>query len=230
MTVETSLVDDALFRRRVLCVAAHPDDEVLGVGATLARHAQADGEVVVLILSDGEDAKVEAPASDHRRESALAAAKVIGTGDVVFCDFPDQRLDTVPFIELIKPIENLLLEFRPEIVYTHHGGDTNTDHLVTFKAAYAAGRPMTRFGASIERLLTFETPSSTDQAPPIGSHVFAPNCFVDVESTWDTKLRALACYDSEMVGGLHPRSFEYIDALARIAAATLGCGWPKRSW
>lgn len=204
-------------RKRVLCVVAHPDDEVLGVGATLARHAQAGGRVVVLILSEGEREKMEGtPRCETRRESALSAAAVLGTEQVLFEDFPDQRLDSVPFVELIRPIEQAISRFRPQIVYTHHGGDANTDHQITFRATYAACRPMSQVGSSVERLLTFETPSSTDQAPQVGDYVFAPNTFVDVESTWERKVEALRCYPSEMIGGIHPRSFDYIEALARM--------------
>lgn len=209
-------------RKRVLCVVAHPDDEVLGPGGTLCRHVEAGGEVAVLILSEGEEAKVEAPRSDHRLQSARDAAVIMGTHEMRVLGFPDQRLDTVPFIELIKPIEATILRFRPQVVYTHHGGDANTDHQVTFKAAYAACRPMSDFGTSVERLLTFETPSSTEQAPQLGPYIFGPTCFVDVERTWERKIRALQCYESEMIGGIHPRSFEYVEALARMRAGHAG--------
>jgi LmbE family N-acetylglucosaminyl deacetylase len=214
--------DDEGFRRRVLCVAAHPDDEVLGVGATLARHAQAGGTVAIMIMSEGEDAKVSAMRSPDRLSSARAASDAIGASELIIKDFPDERLDTVPFIDLIKPIEDVLADFRPQVVYTHHSGDANTDHNMTFKATYAACRPMTRFGASVERFLAFETPSSTDQAPPIVPYIFTPNCFVDVESSWRAKVAALECYPSEMVGGIHPRSMEYIEALARMRGGFAG--------
>jgi LmbE family N-acetylglucosaminyl deacetylase len=210
------------FKRRVLCIGAHPDDEVLGVGGTLARHADAGGEVYVLIFSEGEEAKVEAARSVTRVESALAAAAVLGVRDVSFFDFPDQKLDVVPFIDVIKPIEAALQRLRPEVVYTHHGGDANTDHQLIFKATYAACRPMTRIAAPVERLLTFETPSSTDQAPQIGEYIFGPNAFVDVEPVWEKKLRALACYGSELVDGVHPRSYDYVDALARMRGGYAG--------
>jgi LmbE family N-acetylglucosaminyl deacetylase len=216
------VANDEGFRKRVLCVAAHPDDEVLGVGATLARHANAGGTVVVMIMSEGEEAKVESTRSPHRLSSARAASDVLGASELIINDFPDERLDTVPFIDLIKPIEKVLADLRPEVLYTHHAGDANTDHTMTFKATYAASRPMTRFGASVERFLAFETPSSTEQAPPISPYVFTPNCFVDVESTWLAKLAALECYPSEMVGGIHPRSFEYIEALARMRGGFAG--------
>jgi N-acetylglucosamine malate deacetylase 1 len=210
-------------RQRVLCIVAHPDDETLGVGATLALHAEAGSEVTVVIMSEGEDEKLEStPRCATRRECALQAADAMGVSRVEFHDFPDQRLDAVPFIELIKTIESALDRHRPTVVYAHHGGDANTDHQVVFKAVYAACRPMTPLGSVVQRFLTFETPSSTDQAPQVADYVFNPTTFVDVEPVWDKKLKALACYPSEMIGGKHPRSFDYIEALARVRGGHSG--------
>ena len=141
---------------------------------------------------------------------------------MLFHDFPDQRLETVPFIELIKVVEAAIDTYRPTVVYAHHGGDANTDHQVVFKAVYAACRPMTPLGSLVQRLLTFETPSSTDQAPQVADYVFNPTTFVDVEPVWDRKLKALACYPTEMIGGRHPRSFSYIEALARVRGGHSG--------
>ncbi len=210
-------------RQRVLCVVAHPDDETLGVGGTLALHAEAGSEVTVLIMSEGEVEKLaDTPRCDTRRDCALRAAEAMGVSEVEFHDFPDQRLETVPFIQLIKTVEAALDRHRPTVVYTHHGGDANTDHQVVFKAVYAACRPMTPLGSLVQRFLTFETPSSTDQAPQVGDYVFNPTTFVDVEPVWDKKLKALACYPTEMIGGRHPRSYDYIEALARVRAGHSG--------
>jgi len=209
---------------RVLCVAAHPDDEVLGIGGTLTRHAGAGGEVVTLILSEGESAKLEdkAPCAD-RRACARAAAQVMGSRDVLFGALDDQRFDAVPFIDVVKVIERVVRELQPEIVYTHHGGDANTDHLIAFKATYAACRPMSRFTRSVRRLLCYETPSSTDQAPGLTHFAFVPNVYVEVGCVWPTKLDALRCYASELVAWPHPRSIEYIDALAVKRGGESGC-------
>ncbi len=210
-------------RQKVLCVVAHPDDETLGVGGTLALHAGAGSEVTVVIMSEGDGEKLEGtPRCENRRECALEAAKVMGISEVVFHDFPNQRLDTLPFIELIKVVEAALEKYRPTVVYAHHRGDANTDHQMVFKAVYAACRPMTRLGSMVQRFLTFETPSSTDQAPQVADYVFNPTTFVDVEQVWDKKLKALECYPTEMIGGKHPRSFEYIEALARVRGGHSG--------
>ncbi|TWF79024.1 methionyl-tRNA formyltransferase [Pseudonocardia hierapolitana] len=209
--------------QQVLCVVAHPDDETLGVGGTLALHAEAGSEVTVVIMSEGEEEKLaHTPRCETRRECALAAAEELGIATVEFHDFPDQRLDSVPFIELIKTVEAAIGTHRPTVIYTHHGGDANTDHQVVFKAVYAASRPMTPLGSTVSRFLTFETPSSTDQAPQVGDYVFNPTTYIDVESVWDRKVKALECYPTEMIGGRHPRSFEYIEALARVRGGHSG--------
>jgi N-acetylglucosamine malate deacetylase 1 len=130
--------------QKVLCIVAHPDDETLGVGGTLALHAAAGSEVTVLILSEAETEKLAStPHCPNRRECALRAAKALGLSEVLFEDFPGQRLDALPFIQVIKAVEHTIERFRPTVIYTHHRGDANTDHQVVFKATYAACRPMT---------------------------------------------------------------------------------------
>jgi N-acetylglucosamine malate deacetylase 1 len=204
-----------LLRRRVLCIAAHPDDEVLGAGGALTRHAQAGGEVVVLILSEGEAAKsAGTPKNAARRANAAAAARLMGVTQVIHADLDDQRFDTHAFIELIQPIEEALRGFRPQVVYTHHGGDANTDHQLVFKATYAACRPMSEQASTIEQLLSYEVPSSTEQAPALAAYSFLPNAYVEVEDVWQVKDAALECYASELMPWPHPRSREYINALA----------------
>lgn len=207
--------DGARKGQRVLCIAAHPDDEVLGVGGTLARHAAEGAEVVVLIMSEGEAAKApHTPRNAARRDNAAAAARALGVQRLVMGELADQAFDAHPFIELIHPIEALLREFRPHVVYTHHGGDANTDHQLVFKATYAACRPLSTLSASVEQLLCYEVPSSTEQAPALPHYAFLPNVYVDVSTVWPTKLAALRCYATELGTWPHPRSIEYIDALA----------------
>jgi methionyl-tRNA formyltransferase len=208
--------------QKVLCIACHPDDEVLGVGGTLALHANRGDDVLALILSEGENEKFQdTPRCATRRECAFKAAEILGIR-VICKNLPDQRLDSVPFIELIKVVESAIEQFQPNVIYTHHRGDANTDHQLAFKAVYASCRPMSALSASVERFLTFETPSSTEQAPQIGDYVFNPNLFVDIESVWEKKINALKCYPMEMIGGKHPRSFEYIEALARVRGGYSG--------
>jgi methionyl-tRNA formyltransferase/LmbE family N-acetylglucosaminyl deacetylase len=210
-------------RQRVLCVVAHPDDEVLGIGGTLALHAEAGSEVVVVILSEGEAEKSrETPKNSTRRQCALKAAEILGYEKVIFHDFPDQRLEQAPFLDIIKAVESAVKNLRPTVIYTHHIGDANTDHHVAHRAALAACRPMSELGACVNRFLAFETPSSTDQAPQIAGASFAPTSYVDIGPVWEKKLKALEAYPTEIIGGRHPRSYEYIEALARMRGGHAG--------
>lgn len=211
------------FQKTVLCISAHPDDEVLGVGGTLSRHAQAGGKVISLILSDGEAAKMDTPKSEERLEQAHRAAEILGIDEVRTEKVPDQGFDSVPFVDILKLIEKAIKKYRPQIVYSHHPGDANTDHQITFKAVYAATRPMSILGGSVERLLTFETPSSTDQAPTTVDYAFTPNVFISIDVVWELKKKALNCYTADMIGGVHPRSVEYVKALARMRGGYAGC-------
>jgi len=187
----------------------------LGAGGTLARHAQAGAQVAVLILSEGEAAK---SAGSHpnsaRRANAAAAAAAMGVSQVVYGNLDDQHFDAHPFIDLVHPIEEALRHFRPQIVYTHHGGDANTDHQLVFKASYAACRPLSAQAATIEQLLCYEVPSSTEQAPALPAYAFLPNVYVDVNAIWAVKEAALQCYAAELMPWPHPRSPQYISALA----------------
>ena len=108
------------------------------------------------------------------------------------------------------------------MVYAHHGGDANTDHQVVFKAVYAACRPMTPLGSLVAAVPDLRDPVVDGPGAAGGDYVFNPTTFIDVEPVWDTKLKALACYPTEMIGGRHPRSFDYIEALARVRGGHSG--------
>jgi LmbE family N-acetylglucosaminyl deacetylase len=137
--------------------------------------------------------------------------------------FPDQQLDHVPAIEIIQRLEKDVTELKPDIVYTHHPGDMNSDHRVVSHALLAAIRPMTARGR-IHEVLAFETPSSTDQAPNMPPYSFEPNCFVAVHEVWKHKIEALAIYSNEIMDFPHPRSLKMIEALAMKRGAE--CGFP----
>lgn len=210
---------------RVLTVAAHPDDETLGVGGTMARLTAMGHEVWVCILTEGATARhgyVE-----QQKECAVRAADTLGVANVVFCDFPDQRLDALPLLEVITPIEKCIGELRPEVVFTHFNQDANQDHRTVFQATLVAARPVE--GISVRRLLCYETASSTEWAPPFPGSVFSPSVFVDITSTLPRKLEALRSYEqthSSETGELrpypHPRSYEAIEANARRHGAAAG--------
>lgn len=208
--------------RNVLCVAAHPDDEALGVGGTLIRHAQSGDTVAIVILSDGEGAKTSDSVKDpERTNNAAVWAEKAGCILLGVCDFPDQRLDTVPMIEIIARLENELGGFVPDIIYTHHPGDLNHDHRIACEAVLVAFRPMHAQGAVVD-IYAFETPSSTDQAPHSAPFSFQPNHYVVLDGLLDEKMDTLEVYGNELGERPHPRSRESISALATKRGAECG--------
>jgi LmbE family N-acetylglucosaminyl deacetylase len=212
--------------RIVAAVAAHPDDEVLGCGGTLARMATEGDQVHILLLADGESAR-QASSSEgvpekigRRRQSAQAAADVLGASSVEVHALPDNRLDGIDRLEIIKLVENFLSKHNPEIVFTHFSGDLNIDHRRVHEAVVTASRPLP--SGSVRELLFFEVPSATEWGSVGSAEAFRPNWFVDISGTMETKLRALACYQDEMREFPHPRSVQAIEALARWRGASSG--------
>ncbi len=211
-------------KARVLVVAAHPDDEVIGCGGTTARHAATDDSVHILILADGVTARAGEESSaaqvEARAEAARAAARVLGAEPPRFAGFPDNRLDSVPLLDVVKTVEAVVGEVRPSIVYTHHGGDLNVDHRIVHQAVVTACRPLPE--TPVRSLYAFETVSSTEWAPETLGQSFRPTRFVDIATHLDRKLQALESYTSEMRSFPHPRSRENVVALARHRGACAG--------
>lgn len=211
-------------KRRVAVVAAHPDDELLGCGGTLGRHVAAGDEVWAIILADGvssRGAPVEEEAISEREAAARSAANILGIQHLSLHRLPDNRLDTMPLLDLVRLIEERISEIAPDTVYTHHAGDLNIDHRLVHQAVVTACRPQPGFAAA--RLLFFETASSTEWQTPSSAVPFLPNWFVDITDTLDVKLRALRAYEREMVPWPHPRSYQAVEHLARWRGATIGC-------
>jgi LmbE family N-acetylglucosaminyl deacetylase len=197
---------------RVLVLAAHPDDELLGVGGTIARHADDGDEVVCVVASEGASTRYGEGAANELQEAGRAAARILGAADVRFLGLPDQRLDAGPVLDVIQAIEKVVDDVAPDVVYTHHWGDVNRDHRVISEAVMVACRPIgDRFPRSV---YLFETPSSTEWSWPDLQAAFVPNHFVDVTGTLDRKLSAMACYKSEVRPAPHPRSLEALRSRA----------------
>jgi N-acetylglucosamine malate deacetylase 1 len=206
---------------KVLIVAAHPDDEVLGCGGTIARHADAGDAVDILFVSDGVGARAGSTADlDRRCKSARAAAEILGARPPYFLNLPDNRLDSVPLLDIIKAIEKFVFELSPTRVYTHHSGDLNIDHRLVHEAVVTACRPISE--SHVRYLFAFEVLSSTEWGTHAGEAQFWPDHFVDVHNQMDRKLAALAAYAEEMHPFPHPRSIEAVRALATMRGATAG--------
>jgi LmbE family N-acetylglucosaminyl deacetylase len=205
-------------------VAAHPDDEALGCGGTIAKHAVGGDEVVVVFLADGVTSRQ--PSTDHsagisrRQKAARSAASILGIRDVRFGDLPDNQLDKVPMLTIARAVEVVVGEVHPTTVYTHFAHDLNVDHRLVHEAVLTAVRPQP--GSGIATVLTFETPSSTEWRAPNPAFAFLPNWFVDITDTLDVKLLALDAYEEEMRPWPHARSREAVEHLARWRGATIG--------
>jgi LmbE family N-acetylglucosaminyl deacetylase len=207
---------------RLLTVAAHPDDETLGAGGTMAWHTARGDTVWTCILADG--ASSRHGRVEQQAACARAAAEVLGLDRLVLVGLPDQRLDTLSLLDVIAPIEQCIDELRPDVVLTHFPGDVNEDHRLVARATIVATRPVP--GTSVRRVCCFEIPSSTDWAPPIPGSVFAPNLYVDISETLDTKLTAMKAYAETYVSEVrpfpHPRSVEALRAYAQSHGAASG--------
>jgi LmbE family N-acetylglucosaminyl deacetylase len=188
----------------IVIVAAHPDDEVLGAGATLAAHARAGRPVHAVVVSEGASSRYDGDMAEALRECGKRAADRLGLASITFEDLPDQRLDSLPLITITQRVETIIERLQPEIVYTHFPGDVNTDHQIVARATWIACRPYSV--PALRRFAVFETPSSTEWAWPYGDSALAPNHFVDVSETLDAKLAAIECYESELRDYPHPRS------------------------
>ena len=210
-------------RRTVLVCAAHPDDEVLGCGGTMARHVEDGDAVHVIFVADGIGSR-HSPNAEHelveRRQAAENAARIIGTERPHHLDYPDQRLDTIPLLDITRSIEALLATIRPDLIYTHHGDDLNADHRLVSEAIMTAVRPMP--GQPVAAVYGFETLTSTEWVFHSRATAFRPNRFIGIETTLKRKLDALRAYHAEMRAFPHPRSYETVELLAKLRGSTVG--------
>ena len=217
----------AIAMNYVLVIAAHPDDEVLGCGGSIARHADAGDHVQVLIVAEGATSRqqqrdrgqVEAELSELAY-AAQKAGEILGAKGVELLDLPDNRLDSIDSLDLVKLIEARIERYQPQIVYTHHAGDVNIDHRRLHEAVVTACRPTP--GHSVKRLLSFEVASSTEWQPPGSAPAFQPNWFVDISEQWARKRLALDSYATEMCPWPHARSIQALEHLARWRGAQVG--------
>jgi LmbE family N-acetylglucosaminyl deacetylase len=212
--------------RNILVVAAHPDDETLGLGGTIACHASLGDHVSVLFLTDGvrsrnktTDTALE-KAAERRRVAATSALLELGATVHAFGSFPDNALDTVPLLEIVRFVENAKDVLRPKLIYTHHGGDLNIDHRLAAQAVMTAFRPQPH--ETWESIHAFEVPSSTGWGDEGAGLAFAPDTFIDVTPWWNHKAAALKCYEEEMRPAPHARSHDALEALARWRGASAG--------
>lgn len=214
--------------KNVLVIAAHPDDEVLGCGGTMARHSKMGDNVYSVILAEGITSRDRQRKRDiHETDfgilhcAAQKANDILGVKQLKLLDFPDNRMDSLDRLDIVKVIEELINEMKPDIIYTHHIGDVNIDHRRTHEAVLTAVRPIPG-QHYVKELLYFETASSTEWTTTGSAPAFTPNWYVNIEETVDLKIKALEAYECEMRKWPHARSIKALEYLAKWRGANIG--------
>jgi LmbE family N-acetylglucosaminyl deacetylase len=205
---------------KILVIATHPDDEVLGCGGVIARHVAANDDVHVLVVTRGISEIFPVHQVEETRRELQLAHSILGVKHVTFLDFPAPKLDTVPEYVLADAIGDSIMKIQPKIIYLPHQGDLHVDHRAVNRATLVAARPINRL--AVWRLLCYETLSETEWAPPFGNDAFIPTVFVDISAFLEKKLQAMACYRSQLKEPPHPRSLHSIELLARLRGSTVG--------
>ena len=208
-------------RNKVLIVAAHSDDEVLGCGGTIAKLTKQGNEVAIIFMTNGvssRNEKDELTKIQERKLHSEHAAEILGISQITQFDYPDNCMDTVPLLHVTQSIEEELLKFQPDIVITHFANDLNIDHSTVARATLTATRPLA--GSSVKKVLGFEVSSSTEWA--FDAPHFKPNYFVNISESFNLKIDAMRAYDSELRARPHPRSLEGIEALASLRGSASG--------
>ena len=189
-------------KKKILVLAAHPDDETLGCGATIAKLSQQNHEVNLITFTDGESAREDSKGK-NRNKSLEKVSKILGIKNFKNGDFPDNKMDSVPLLDICKFIEKEVKDI-PDVIFTHHSGDLNIDHNIVYRSVLTVFRPQNKKEIEIN---CFEIPSSTEWNP---NNNFNCNLYVDVEKFVEKKIEALRIYDNEMRAYPHPRSYEAI--------------------
>ncbi len=214
---------------KILVLAAHPDDEILGMGGTIKKFTKSGDKVKIVIMSQGifarrslnyknstkynpeKSFKKEANSQLKKlRKDARKAAKIVGVNDIEFHDFPDNEMDIVSNLEITKKIEGTIKKFNPTVIYTHTPHDVNIDHRIIYNATLTATRPTK--SNKVEEVYTFEIPSSTEWS---FSSSFNPNVFVDISKELKSKQKALSAYKNELRKFPHPRSTSALEVIAK---------------
>ena len=212
---------------RYLIIAAHPDDEILGCGGSMAKWTNEGHDVHVLIMAEGATSRDKSRNRAARKnelsglsKSAKHAGDILNVKSIELLDFPDNRLDSIDLLDVVKVVEEKISKVKPDVLITHHVGDLNIDHQIIHQAVMVACRPQPRH--TVKRILSFEVPSATEWQSPTDSRTFLPNWFEDISDTLELKIMALEAYKSEMRKWPHARSIKALEHLARWRGSSMG--------
>ena len=204
---------------KILVICAHPDDEVLGFGGMIKKFSESN-EIFILIMTNGCDTRYGSEMIDTLQEQTRKAAAILGANQVIFEKLPNQKLDTIPILQVTETIEKYLKLFKPDIVFSHSECDLNLDHKIIFEATATAVRPLPN--QMVKAFYTYYVPSSTDWGGLSSQKPFVPNVLLPIDKEIDSKVKALECYRSELRPFPHPRSVEGLRTYSKSWG--LSCG------
>lgn len=210
---------------KILVIAAHPDDEVLGMGGTIAKLVKGGMEVNLLIVTDGSssqyrDAENLQEIIETKKQETRRCADVLGVKNIYYGSLSDMKLDATPHVEVNHAIEKVIDQVQPDTVFTHFWGDVNCDHQNVYKSTLVAVRPV--FGQVVKELYCYRVPSSTEWTPNKSDTMFMPNVFIDISEVASVKYKAFACYSTELRDYPHPRSVQYLQETDKVAGLRVG--------
>ncbi|MDO5978847.1 PIG-L deacetylase family protein [Flavivirga spongiicola] len=220
---------ESLKNKKILVVVAHPDDELLGLGASMHKLIKKyNCKIRAVILGEGITSRADQHDTNkwkeelkQHKQNIEEAVSQIGYESVGIYDFPDNRFDSVALLDIIKIVEKEKREFQPEVIFTHHGGDVNIDHQKTFEAVITATRPMDH--EKVKTIITFETPSGTEWRASSDPRHFTPNFYISVsEKDIEAKIRGMESYKFEKREFPHPRSPKALTILAQQRGVSVG--------
>ena len=214
-------------KKIILFIVAHTDDEALGLGGTIAKHHENEELVFGISMTDGVSARYDASFEKKERRLNIAkkSAEILGYDWIKHGEFPDNKMDSIPLLEVVKFIESVKLDLKPDIIYTHSPSDLNKDHRIVYEATLTAFRPQPF--ENWKEIRTFEVPSATDYGADCFTNNFSPNLFIDITKTIKKKLLALEEYSEEMREPPHSRSIEGVNNLAKLRGFQSGLNFAE---
>lgn len=204
---------------KVLVIAPHPDDEIIGVGGTIAKRTQDGNEVFVCVVTKGQEPLFKADFIEQGRKECREADAMLGVKETIFLDFPAVMLETVPRHVMNGKISDVIQKIKPHEVYIPHRGDMQLDHQMVVDAAMVALRP--KYNHVIKRIYAYETLSETGWNIPNTVNEFIPTVYEDISNTLNIKLKSMNVFQSQLAPFPAARSIDAIEALAKFRGATV---------